>query len=226
MAQKESSGNWSINTGNGFYGGLQFTQSTWEASGGLQFAPRADLATPHQQMLVAEQTLKTQGPGAWPNTFVPASATDLTNAVVDPLADVTKSASNTVIDAVAEAAGPAAAPISDVAKAVSGAVVDGVADVAKAAVGSADAVTNPAPVASPPDSLGAQIIRVRWLLRRTWRIQWLASLTSGEATAMAAPTALAWCRWLSTHSRAPLRVRAGWPLRTKGCGCRNVARLW
>ena len=137
MAQKESSGNWSINTGNGFYGGLQFTQSTWEASGGLQFASRADLATPHQQMLVAEQTLKTQGPGAWPNTFVPASATGLTNAVVDPLADVTKSASNTVIDAVAEAAGPGAAPISDVAKAVSGAVVDGVADVARAAAGSA-----------------------------------------------------------------------------------------
>jgi LysM repeat protein len=46
MAQKESGGNWSINTGNGFYGGLQFTQSTWEASGGLKFAPRADLATP------------------------------------------------------------------------------------------------------------------------------------------------------------------------------------
>jgi LysM repeat protein len=153
MAQKESSGNWSINTGNGFFGGLQFTQSTWEGSGGLQFAPRADLATPHQQMLVAEQTLKTQGPGAWPNTFVPASATDLTNAVVDPLADVTKSASNTVIDAVAGAAGPAGAPISDVAKAVSGAVVDGVADVARAAAGSADAAMHPAP---PPDSLGAQ----------------------------------------------------------------------
>ena len=105
----------------------------------------------HQQMLVAEQTLKTQGPGAWPNTFVPASATDLTNAVVDPLADVTKSASNTVIDAVAEAAGPGAAPIADVAKAVTGAVVDGAADVAKAAAGSADAVTHPAPEAAPPE---------------------------------------------------------------------------
>jgi cell wall-associated NlpC family hydrolase len=98
MAQKESSGNWSINSGNGFYGGLQFTQSTWEASGGLKFAPRADLATPYQQMLVAEQTLKTQGPGAWPNTFVPATPTDpgtaSTNAVVDPLAGVIKTASN------------------------------------------------------------------------------------------------------------------------------------
>jgi len=161
MAQKESSGNWSINTGNGFYGGLQFTQSTWEASGGLKFAPRADLATPHQQMLAAEQTLKTQGPGAWPNTFVPGTMTDLvtasTNAVIDPVADVTKSASNSVIDAVVGAAGPAGAPISDVAKAVTGAVVDGVANVAEAAAGStADAVTNAVPGAAPPDSLGAE----------------------------------------------------------------------
>jgi cell wall-associated NlpC family hydrolase/LysM repeat protein len=120
MAQKESSGNWSINSGNGFYGGLQFTQSTWEANGGLKFAPRADLATPYQQMLVAEQTLKTQGPGAWPNTFVPATKTNLvsagTNAVVDPSAGVITSAANSVIDAVAGAAGPAGAPISDVPK--------------------------------------------------------------------------------------------------------------
>ena len=161
MAQKESSGNWSINTGNGFFGGLQFSQSTWEASGGLKFAPRADLATPHQQMMVAEQTLKTQGPGAWPNTFVPASAaslvTDGTNAVVDPAAGAIKSASDSVIDAVVGPAGPAGAPISNVAKAFSDAVVDGVSDVAKAAAGSAtDAVTNPAPAAVPPDSLGAQ----------------------------------------------------------------------
>ncbi|MBB5166983.1 transglycosylase family protein [Mycobacterium sp. AZCC_0083] len=161
MAQKESSGNWSINTGNGFYGGLQFTQSTWEASGGLKFAPRADLATPHQQMLAAEQVLKTQGPGAWPNTFVPGTPTDLVNAganaVIDPVADVTKSASNSVIDAVAGAAGPAGAPIADVARAVTGAVVDGVANVAEAATGSAtDAVTNAVPIPAPPDSLGAE----------------------------------------------------------------------
>ena len=155
MAQKESSGNWSINSGNGFYGGLQFTQSMWEASGGLQFASRADLADAHQQMLVAEQTLKTQGPGAWPNTFVPAMRPALPTLVVDPLAGVTKSASNTVIDAVAEAAGPGAAPISDVAKAVSAAVVDGVADVARAAASSAAAVS-PDAGAAPPDSLGAQ----------------------------------------------------------------------
>lgn len=73
MAQAESSGNWQANTGNGFYGGLQFLPSTWNAYGGQQYAPRADLATPQQQVAVAESTLAGQGPGAWPNTFVPYS---------------------------------------------------------------------------------------------------------------------------------------------------------
>lgn len=66
VAACESSGNWHINTGNGFYGGLQFTRSTWAAYGGLAYAPRADLATKRQQILVAEKVLKGQGPGAWP----------------------------------------------------------------------------------------------------------------------------------------------------------------
>src|SRR5664280_3182493 len=65
VAQCESSGNWSINTGNGYYGGLQFTQSTWAASGGLQYAARADLATKAQQIAIAENTLAGQGWGAW-----------------------------------------------------------------------------------------------------------------------------------------------------------------
>lgn len=75
IAQKESSGDWKINTGNGYYGGLQFTQSSWELAGGLQYAPRADLATPDQQKSTAERLLAIQGPGAWPNTFVPSMAT-------------------------------------------------------------------------------------------------------------------------------------------------------
>ena len=66
VAQCESSGNWSINTGNGFYGGLQFTQGTWAANGGTSYAPRADQATPAQQVAVAERVLQTQGQGAWP----------------------------------------------------------------------------------------------------------------------------------------------------------------
>jgi nucleoid-associated protein YgaU len=66
VAQCESSGNWHINTGNSFYGGLQFTQSTWAAYGGLAYAPRADLATRSQQIAIAEKTLVGQGIGAWP----------------------------------------------------------------------------------------------------------------------------------------------------------------
>jgi LysM repeat protein len=65
VAQCESSGNWAINTGNGYYGGLQFTESTWNAYGGQQYASRADLATREEQIAVAEQTLGGQGWGAW-----------------------------------------------------------------------------------------------------------------------------------------------------------------
>ncbi|MGC0362758.1 uncharacterized protein YabE (DUF348 family) [Rhodococcus sp. 27YEA15] len=67
LAQCEATGNWSINTGNGFYGGLQFSQSTWQAFGGGQYAARADLATREQQIAVAEKVRAGQGWGAWPS---------------------------------------------------------------------------------------------------------------------------------------------------------------
>ncbi|MFI8288191.1 transglycosylase family protein [Streptomyces sp. NPDC085614] len=66
MAACESSSNWRINTGNGYFGGLQFSQATWERYGGTHYAPRADLASKDQQIAVAEKVLKGQGPGAWP----------------------------------------------------------------------------------------------------------------------------------------------------------------
>jgi hypothetical protein len=66
IASCESSGNWHISTGNGFYGGLQFTQSTWNAYGGKAYAPRADMASREQQIAVAQRTLAGQGIGAWP----------------------------------------------------------------------------------------------------------------------------------------------------------------
>jgi murein DD-endopeptidase MepM/ murein hydrolase activator NlpD len=66
VAACESSGRWDINTGNGYFGGLQFSQSTWEAYGGTEYAARADLATKEQQIAVAERVLAGQGPGAWP----------------------------------------------------------------------------------------------------------------------------------------------------------------
>ncbi|WP_328500279.1 transglycosylase family protein [Streptomyces sp. NBC_00457] len=75
VAACESTSNWSINTGNGYYGGLQFAQSTWEAFGGTRYAPRADLATKDQQIAIAEKVLDGQGPGAWPTCSVKAGLT-------------------------------------------------------------------------------------------------------------------------------------------------------
>lgn len=66
LAQCESGGNWSINTGNGYYGGLQFAPGTWTGHGGGKYAPRADLATREQQIAIAQRVLAGQGPGAWP----------------------------------------------------------------------------------------------------------------------------------------------------------------
>ncbi|MEU1299015.1 transglycosylase family protein [Streptomyces shenzhenensis] len=66
VARCESGGNWSINTGNGYYGGLQFSASTWAAYGGTQYAATADRAGKAQQIAIAEKVLAGQGKGAWP----------------------------------------------------------------------------------------------------------------------------------------------------------------
>lgn len=66
VAQCESGGNWSINTGNGYYGGLQFSASTWAGFGGTKYASTADQATKAQQIEIAEKVLAGQGKGAWP----------------------------------------------------------------------------------------------------------------------------------------------------------------
>jgi hypothetical protein len=66
VAQCESGGNWQINTGNGFQGGLQFAPTTWSGFGGRQFAPTANQATREQQIVVAERVLAAQGWNAWP----------------------------------------------------------------------------------------------------------------------------------------------------------------
>ena len=67
VAQCESGGNWSINTGNGYYGGLQFSASTWAAYGGTAYASTADQASKAQQIEIAEKVLASQGKGAWPH---------------------------------------------------------------------------------------------------------------------------------------------------------------
>lgn len=66
VAACESSGDWAVSTGNGYYGGLQFSASTWAAYGGHAYAGEASGATKAQQIAVAERVLAAQGPGAWP----------------------------------------------------------------------------------------------------------------------------------------------------------------
>lgn len=75
VAACESSGRWHINTGNGFYGGLQFYHPTWVGFGGQQYAPYAHQASKSQQIAVAQKVLRVQGPGAWPVCSVRAGLT-------------------------------------------------------------------------------------------------------------------------------------------------------
>src|SRR5206468_3195648 len=67
LAQCEAGGNWGINTGNGFQGGLQFSPGTWTAHGGGEYASTANQASREQQIAVAEKVLASQGWGAWPS---------------------------------------------------------------------------------------------------------------------------------------------------------------
>ncbi|BBX00517.1 hypothetical protein MMOR_14530 [Mycolicibacterium moriokaense] len=73
VARCESGGNWAINTGNGYHGGLQFSPSTWTSNGGGEFAPAAYLASKEEQIVVAERVLASQGKGAWPSCGRPLS---------------------------------------------------------------------------------------------------------------------------------------------------------
>ncbi|MBV8997214.1 MAG: transglycosylase family protein [Pseudonocardiales bacterium] len=66
VAQCESGGNWHTNTGNGYYGGLQFSPRTWQSFGGGAYADTADHATRSQQIAIAEKVLQAQGWNAWP----------------------------------------------------------------------------------------------------------------------------------------------------------------
>ncbi|MGW1708437.1 transglycosylase family protein [Streptomyces sp. NPDC002206] len=97
VAECESGGMWSADLGNGFYGGLQFSQDTWKSYGGEAYASRADLASRSQQIAVAEKVLDDQGPRAWPSCAVISGLTvDGTLPGVDPgsllSADPTQSA--------------------------------------------------------------------------------------------------------------------------------------
>jgi resuscitation-promoting factor RpfA len=83
VASCESGGNWAINTGNGYHGGLQFSQSTWASHGGGEYATSANQATRDQQIAVAERVLASQGKGAWPVCGRGLSAASPRNVVAD-----------------------------------------------------------------------------------------------------------------------------------------------
>ncbi|MFF3495652.1 transglycosylase family protein [Streptomyces sp. NPDC002795] len=85
LAECESGGQWSLDAGNGYYGGLQFTQERWEQYGGLDYAPRADQASRSQQISVAEKVLDDKGVSAWPMCSLTSGLTNGDDSAdVDP----------------------------------------------------------------------------------------------------------------------------------------------
>src|SRR5580693_8978821 len=83
VAGCESGGNWAINTGNGYHGGLQFSQGTWSSHGGGEYATSANQASRDQQIAVAERVLASQGRGAWPVCGRGLSAASPRNLLAD-----------------------------------------------------------------------------------------------------------------------------------------------
>ncbi|MEU6092251.1 transglycosylase family protein [Streptomyces sp. NPDC047085] len=95
IAQCESGGNWHINTGNGYYGGLQFSAGTWRAYGGTAYAPRADQASRSAQIAVATKVQHAQGWGAWPVCSARAGASGTAPAAGSSGTTVSKSSATT-----------------------------------------------------------------------------------------------------------------------------------
>ncbi len=88
IAQCESSGNWSIDTGNGYYGGLQFLPATWKAFGGTGNPAHASKA---EQIAVAERVLKVQGWGAWPTCSARLGLSGKSGSIASPKSSAPKS---------------------------------------------------------------------------------------------------------------------------------------
>lgn len=126
VAACESTSNWSINTGNGYYGGLQFSQSTWEAYGGRVYARRADLATKDQQIAIAEKVLKSQGPKAWP---VCSARAGLTRGGETPAVDTSpRTPKRTVKDVQPQTTPQSQAGTAEMYTVVRGDTLSGIAD--------------------------------------------------------------------------------------------------
>ena len=112
VARCESGGNWAINTGNGYQGGLQFSAGTWAAHGGTQYAPAANMASKDQQIAIAEHVLATQGRGAWPVCGHGLSGATPRNVVNEPAPAAPAAAPSDAPVATADAV-PLNAPLPD-----------------------------------------------------------------------------------------------------------------
>ncbi|OQA09819.1 MAG: Resuscitation-promoting factor RpfA precursor [Firmicutes bacterium ADurb.Bin373] len=159
VARCESGGNWAINTGNGYQGGLQFSPGTWSAHGGSQYASAANLASKDEQIAVAERVLASQGRGAWPVCGTGLSGATPRNVTTAPATNVTPAQDAPVVTPVAmdipapEAPAPAPADLSvpeAPAPAPEVAPVDAVLPEAPAPVEIAPAPEAPAPLDAAP----------------------------------------------------------------------------
>jgi hypothetical protein len=96
VAACESGGNWSINTGNGYYGGLQFSDRTWDGFGGERYASTANRATKAEQITVAQKVLASQGPGAWPTCGARAGLTRSNGGAVNARSTASTASRSTI----------------------------------------------------------------------------------------------------------------------------------
>lgn len=158
LAQCESGGNWSINTGNGFYGGLQFTQQSWNGVG-MSGSPAN--ATRAQQIEAGERLLAIQGWGAWPACSAKLGLYGKTGAAPTYTEPTTSTAATTTVAAQSQTQQTYTAPAAQVAPAAPAAQAAPVAVEAPAAAPAAPAVEAPvaaAPVAAPKAAAGTYTV--------------------------------------------------------------------
>ncbi|MFV1469784.1 transglycosylase family protein [Mycolicibacterium elephantis] len=150
VARCESGGNWAINTGNGYHGGLQFAPGTWASHGGKEFAPAAHLATKEEQIAVAERVLATQGKGAWPSCGGPLSGHTPRNVVKDEPQPLDAPALNGVLPPPPPPPPPAPAPVDALAAPLPDAPPPPPPPPPPPAPAPVDALAAPLPEAPPP----------------------------------------------------------------------------
>ena len=194
VASCESGGNWAINTGNGYFGGLQFTQSTWVAYGGARYASRADQASREEQIAIAQRVLAWQGPGAWPVCSRKAGLTR-TNGGTDTV-EVSRSMAR---KALPQAPVPQKAAVNHARVAVSGALSSSTVRSIQRWVGTTqDGVLGPITTAAlqrkvgatPDGVIGPQTVRA---------LQRHIHARQDGARSLNAPTVRALQSWLNHH---------------------------